>query len=153
MPQLCTAWVMVTTTSPAFCEPPLFIGRVFFTSFDSSQRQHSKIPMTSGENFLASGTASWMWSKWSCETQIVSIRSISKPFGYFGLPSVQGSITMTCPEGRRKWNVPWPSQVICMQRLWHGRSAGCHGLLLLIQLRKHLGERDIQHRLPKAQSY
>ena len=42
------------------CDPPLFIGRVFCTPFDSSQWQLSKIATTSGENFLASGTASWM---------------------------------------------------------------------------------------------
>src|ERR1039458_8598179 len=58
MPQLCTACVMVKVTPPAFCEPPLFIGRVFATPLDSSQWQVSKIPTTAGEHSFARGTAS-----------------------------------------------------------------------------------------------
>ena len=30
------------------------------------------------------------------------------------MPSVQGSIRMTWPEGSRNWKVPCPSQVICI---------------------------------------
>ena len=42
---------MVRMTSPTFCEPPLFMGRVFLTSLDSSHEQVSKMATTSGENF------------------------------------------------------------------------------------------------------
>ena len=92
---------MVTVTSPTFCDPPLFMARVFLTPLDSSHVAVSKIATTSGENCVASGTASCMWSKCPCEMQIVSTRGILCPFGYAGLPSIQGSMTMTCPEGSR----------------------------------------------------
>ena len=48
-------------------------------------------------------------------------RVISNDFGYAGLPSVQGSIRMTCPDGSLNWNVPCPSQVISISGLWHCR--------------------------------
>src|SRR5437867_10319473 len=44
-----------------------------------------------------------------------SMREKLWPGGNFGFPSVQGSIRMTSPEGRRNWNVPCPSQVISIQ--------------------------------------
>src|SRR5208282_3417130 len=36
MPQECMAFTMVTSISPTFCVPPLFIALVFGTPFDSS---------------------------------------------------------------------------------------------------------------------
>src|SRR5579863_5810502 len=79
---------------------------------------------TSGEKRWASGTASWMWSKCPWVTQMVSTRSMWCPLGYAGLPSVQGSIRMTCPDGRRNWNDPCPSQVICIPAIMPRSGAG-----------------------------
>src|SRR5690242_2731229 len=55
-----------------------------------------------------------MWSKWPCVMRMVSMRENLCPAGYFGLPSVHGSTKMTSPEGSWNWNVPCPSQVICI---------------------------------------
>ena len=41
MPQLCTAWVMVTVTPATICDPPLFMGQVFATPFEPSHSQVS----------------------------------------------------------------------------------------------------------------
>src|SRR6266481_5024799 len=115
IPQLCTACVIVTLTSPTCCDPPLFIGNVFLTPLDSSQLHVSKMATTSGANFFARGTASWMWSKCPCVMQIVSTFLISKFLGYRGLP-VHGSIRIACPEGSRKRKVPCPSHVISIRQ-------------------------------------
>ena len=57
-----TAFVIVTLTPATCCVPPLFMPLRFSTPFDPSHKQVSKIATTFGENFLASATASSMWS-------------------------------------------------------------------------------------------
>src|SRR5271157_5238391 len=67
---------------------------------------------------------------------MVSTRSMRWPFGYAGLPSVQGSIRITSPETRRNWNVPCPSQVISIPGLCHDAAmpaAGKRALLALLR--------------------
>ena len=54
---------------------------------------------------------------------MASTRENSYPSGYFGLPLIHGSITIISPEGSWNWNVPCPSQVICILRSFYGGGA------------------------------
>src|SRR5947207_4188799 len=94
IPQLCTAWVIVTVTEPIFCEPPLFMGFRFSTPCDSSQWQVSQMATTTRERFRAMDVIEMPVSD-----QNVSSRENLWSGRYFGLPSAQGSRTITSPEG------------------------------------------------------
>src|ERR1700722_14278735 len=118
MPQECTALTMVTSISPTFCVPPLFIALVPATPFDSSQAQSSKIPTTCGLNFFPNSTASAMWSKWPWVTSMVSMRSNFLSFsGHIGLVRIQGSMRTTLPSGVWMRKAAWSSHVSLFPRV------------------------------------
>src|SRR5436305_10777477 len=103
---------MVMRMSLTVCEPPRFIPEQFSTPFFCSQAQISYTAITVGLCFLATSTASPLWSK--CPW-LMSITSTAFRFVWFagqaGFSLNHGSITTCLPLAVSMRNVECPYQV------------------------------------------